>query len=339
MRDEREAEIAGFLARAGWQDAGREPLAGDASARRYLRLRRPGNCARAVLMDAPPAAGIATEAFVRIARHLSAIGLSTPAILHAEPARGLLLLEDLGDALFTREVAHDPGREAQMYLAAADLLIDLQAAPLPEGVRVLDAVELARMTSLTWDWYPGADAAHRPAILAGLAALLDDISPRQPVLALRDFHAGNLIWLPRRRGVQRVGLLDFQDAFAGHPAYDLVSLLRDARRDVALPLAERVTRHFIARSGMQAEDFTRAASVLAVQRNLRILGVFCRLARQDGKPAYVDLIPRVWQHLQRDLEHAALAGLGDRIRASLPPPNPGLLASLRQPCHAARPVS
>ncbi|HHL22706.1 MAG TPA: aminoglycoside phosphotransferase [Aliiroseovarius sp.] len=339
MRDEREAEIAGFLARAGWRDAGREPLAGDASARRYLRLKRPGSGAGAVLMDAPPDARAATEAFVRIGRHLGAIGLSPPAIFHAEPARGLLLLEDLGDALFTREVARGPSREAEMYLTAADLLIELQGAPLPDGIPALGAAELAAMTSLTWDWYPGADAAHRPAILAGLTALLDEVSSARPVLALRDFHAGNLIWLPRRRGVQRVGLLDFQDAFAGHPAYDLVSLLRDARRDVALPLAARIMRHFIARSGMRAEEFTRAASVLAVQRNLRILGVFCRLARQGGKPAYVDLIPRVWQHLQRDLDHAAFAGLSDRLRASLPPPSPGLLASLRQSCRTARPVS
>ncbi len=331
MQIERAVRITQFLKRAGWQTAERAPLAGDASARRYERLTSAGGAATAVLMDTSPGdPSIAT--FLAIGQHLAKTGLSPPAVLFADPAQGLVLLEDLGDDLFARVAAGAPALEAEIYLAAVDVLVHLHRAPLPEWVAPLDASSMAGMVDVTRDWYPGADSARMGQAVAILEGLLDSIASDAPVLVLRDYHAENLLWLNDRSGVARVGLLDFQDAFAGHPAYDLVSLLRDARRDVPASVSARVCRRFIAQSGVSEQGFARAAAILAVQRNLRILGVFCRLARRDAKPGYIDLIPRVWGHLERDLAHPALAGLRACILSTLPPPTPGLLETLRTAC-------
>ena len=154
----------------------------------------------------------------------------------------------------------------------------------------------------------------------------------RPVLALRDFHAENLIWLPERDGAARVGLLDFQDAFAGHPAYDLVSLLEDARRDVAPEVREAMVTHYIAGSGTDAAAFRTAFATSGAQRNLRILGVFARLSMHFGKPQYVALIPRVWAHLQADLADPALADLRDFLDGVLPAPDPDRLERIRSLC-------
>jgi hypothetical protein len=152
------------------------------------------------------------------------------------------------------------------------------------------------------------------------------------VLALRDFHAENLVWLPDRAGVARVGLLDFQDAEAGHPAYDLVSLLKDARRDLAPGLEQEMIDRFLSRTGCDPERFAAAYAALGAQRNLRILGVFARLSMHFGKPHYVDLIPRVWAHLTASLRHPALAPLARRVADDLPEPTPDILASLKEQC-------
>ncbi len=331
MTDRRVAEIAAFLEGAGWAGALRAPLAGDASARRYERLTGGPGGARAVLMDAPPARCPTTPAFVRIARHLRALGFSAPEVFEADIPRGLLLLEDLGDSLFARILRTDPAREAPLYAAAADLLAALHETTPPAGLARPDPRELSAMVGVTFDWYfPTSDPAGKQAATEALGAALETIAPCRPVMALRDFHAENLLWLPERRGIARIGLLDFQDAFLGHPAYDLVSLTRDARRDVSPETARGTTARYLAATGLDAEAFAHAAAILAVQRNLRILGVFARLARRDGKPGYIRLIPRVWRHLTADLAHPALRELREILARDLPAPDETFLQGLRK---------
>jgi aminoglycoside/choline kinase family phosphotransferase len=334
----REAAITAFLAAAGWAEARREPLAGDASMRRYERLRLPGG-ARAVLMDAPPATGEDVAAFVRIARHLAGLGLSPPAIIAEDIAGGFLLLEDLGDALFSRVVAATPGREVPLYAAAAEVLAELQRHPPPQGLPRLDAATMPEQAAIAFDWYL-AGATSRPApdadragFVAALAEALERLAPAgpEPVLVLRDYHAENLIWLPDRRGAARVGLLDFQLAHVGHPGYDLVSLVEDARRDVSRTAREAAIASFIAATGQSRGPLEAALAVLGAQRHLRILGVFARLALRDGKSRYLGLLPRVWAQLRRALDHPGLADLA-RAAAPLPPPDPTILARLEASC-------
>ncbi|MBL3594789.1 phosphotransferase [Rhodovulum sulfidophilum] len=335
----RDAAIADFLARAGWAEARRMSLAGDASNRRYDRLAR-DNGETAVLMDADPATGEDVRPFLAIARHLSSLGFSAPAILAEDSARGLLLLEDLGDDLFARLAARAPQLEEPLYAAATDLLARLHRAPLPEGLASYGPAEMAELGCLPFRWYlPGQGLAapedEIAAVRAGLETLLAEAAPAS-VLILRDYHAENLLWLPERDGVARVGLLDFQDARIGHPAYDLVSLLQDARRDVSPGVGARMRARYVAATGTDAAAFDRACAVAGAQRNLRIIGVFARLCLRDGKPGYLSMLPRVWGHLMRDLDHPALAGLRDTLQRLLPPPEPDRLDRIASRCAPRR---
>ena len=319
---------AGFLAAAGWGQAAGSPLTGDASHRRYERLIRPDG-ARAILMILPPGAGAEITGFTRIARHLAARGLSAPRSLAEDAAAGLLLLEDLGDDLFARLLAADPGREAELYAAAVDLLPLMEAPPAPPGLPVLDAATLGSMTAPVLDWYaaghPGEGAGRGQDRLAGaIAEAADRLLTAPRAFAHRDYHAENLLWLPERAGPARVGLLDFQDAVLADPAYDLASLLRDARRDVSEAARAAMMRRAAGVLGREEAALAAAAALLSVQRNLRILGIFARLAVRDGKAGYLALIPRVWGHLAADLAHPALAGL--RPVLDLPPPEARLPA-------------
>jgi aminoglycoside/choline kinase family phosphotransferase len=316
---DRDAIVAAFAARAGWGDADRLPLAGDASNRRYLRLRR--GAETAVLMDAPPERGEDVRPFVKIARHLCALGLSAPAILAAQETDGLLLLEDLGDGLFARLAPADPGIETALYLAAAEALAAIQGAAPPTGLTRFTPDVMADLARLVFDWYapltPPSDAED---MTARLRDTLARTAPEPTVLSLRDFHAENLLWLPERAGPARVGLLDFQDAVVAHPAYDLVSLLNDARRDVAEVTRAATMRRFLDLTGHAEAPFAAASAALSVQRNLRILGVFARLAGRDGKTGYLRFLPRVWRLLLRDLDHPALGEVRDAALRLLPPP-------------------
>lgn len=338
---DRAARIGAFLQVVGWGGARREPLAGDASNRRYWRLHRPDG-AGAILMDAPPERGEDTRPFVAIARHLAGLGLSPPRILAEDAAAGLLLLEDLGDALLARLLDRDPSRAGDLYAAATDTLIALQRHPPPPGLAAYGPEKLGDLAALALDWYapaitaaPAPDGA-RAAFAAQLGAMAARLAPGAPVLALRDYHCENLIWLPARTGPARIGLLDFQDALAGHPAYDLVSLLQDARRDVPETLEAQMRRRFLDATGHPAQDFAAAYAFLGAQRNLRILGVFARLALRDGKPGYLAMMPRVWRYLMRDLAHPDLAPLAERVEAALPAPTPARLERIKAQCPTAR---
>lgn len=317
---------AAFLARAGWAGAETAHLAGDASSRSYLRLRRGAD--RAVLMQAPGAAA-ETAAFLRIAAHLAGLGLSPPRVLEADPEAGFVLLEDLGDDLYTTVIARDPAAEPALMQAAAEALLALQAAPPPPGLQDLSAATWADSALLVTDFYAPAEGAPlAKALQSALQAHAD--GPR--VILLRDFHAGNLLWLPDRRGLARVGLLDFQDAQLGQPAYDLVSLLQDARRDVSPAAQNAALETFSAGLGLSPGALAPAFAALGALRALRILGIFARLCLRDGKPGYLIHLPRVWRQLQSNLAHPALTDLRATCARLVPEPGPAFIEDLRARC-------
>mgnify|MGYP005849280685 CR=1 FL=1 len=327
--------ITDFIKASGWHGAATRPLAGDASNRRYLRLRAPDG-ARAVLMDAPAERGEDVDAFARIARHLWGLGLSAPRILGEDSANGLLLLEDLGDALFARVLKAEPDKEIALYEAATDVLVALHRQPALAMLDTYTPEVMADMALLSVDWY--AHGGHGDASLvrnrfhADMQSLLERDAACADVLIQRDYHAENLLWLPERGGVARVGLLDFQDAMRGHRAYDLVSVLQDARRDVPPAIESAMIDRYMAATGVDPDAFVTAYHCLGAQRNLRILGVFARLCLRDGKPHYVDLITRVWDLLQRDLAHPALRRIAAHVQHSLPVPEPSVLQGLKERC-------
>ncbi|NDR57553.1 aminoglycoside phosphotransferase family protein [Aliiruegeria sabulilitoris] len=332
----RQADRHRFLSSCGWGAAGAQPLAGDASARSYLRLSDP-SLGTAVLMDAPPATGEDIRPFCWIARFLADSGLSAPQILAEDPELGFLLLEDFGDALFARLIEDDSARETGLYEAAVDVLVELHRHAPPTGLPTLGPREMSQAVGLVLSCYAAGAGKTVPADASQtlgrlLRPHLDRLAQTPPVLALRDFHAENLLWLPDRQGARRVGLLDFQDAFAGHPAYDLISLLEDARRDVSEPARKAALARFSELGGLPPEELALACATLGAQRNLRILGVFARLCMQFGKAHYIELIPRVWSHLQRDLTHPSLADIADFVSETLPAPSEEVLQSIREKC-------
>ncbi|SHH00796.1 aminoglycoside phosphotransferase family protein [Cognatishimia maritima] len=332
---DRADKMSAFLAKAGWSTAQRSNLAGDASNRRYERLVAKDG-ARAVLMDAPPEKGEDVRPFVGIDNHLRAQGLSAPEIFACDTDNGFLLLEDLGDDLFARVLKTAPAREAELYEAAVDVLLDLHQAAPPQDLAEYDSAVMADMAAQAWRWYRrgcGLDWSDKAAEFATkFETILAQNLSAPEVLIQRDYHAENLIWLPDRVGAARVGLLDFQDAMVGHRAYDLVSLLQDARRDVSAAVQDNMLAHYIAKSGQNDMDFRAAFHLLGLQRNLRILGIFARLSLHFGKPHYVDLIPRVWDHIIQDLKHPVTAPLAKVILGDLPAPTPTILKDLKDQC-------
>jgi aminoglycoside/choline kinase family phosphotransferase len=330
---DRPADLAAFLARSGWGNALRQHLAGDASDRRYERLRL--GAATAVLMDNPPGGADDPVAFSVMARHLRGLGLSAPAILAEDLRQGFLLLEDLSDDLYARLLLADPSREAELYGPAVDTLLHLQSAPAPAGLPDLTADAWAETAAVAPDWYARAATGQTPDAAAFRAALTKALKahadgPR--VLILRDYHAENLLWLPGRQGLARVGLLDFQLGQLGQPGYDLVSLLQDARRDVLPETEAAMIARFADANGTDSGLFRAEYATLGAQRALRILGVFARLCLVAGKPQYLPLIPRVWGQLQRNLAHPALAELRAICDAILPEPTPEILHKIASQC-------
>lgn len=330
-----------FLERAEWAQATATPVAGDASNRSYARLTRDDG-ATAILMDAPPETGEDVRPFIAVDRYLVGLGLSAPEIYAEEIETGFLLLEDLGDALFARVLSETPNRETEIYEAATDALLELHRHAPPDWLRPYDTPLMTDMAALAYRFYVTgiAGVPDEPAearFRAGFAPVLDRYVTGPQVLVQRDYHAENLLWLPRRRGVARVGMIDFQDATSGHISYDLLSLLQDARRDVPVETERAMVTRYVDRSGSDRTGFDAAYHVLGVQRNMRILGVFARLCLFQGKSHYVDMIPRVWGYLSRDLDHPALADIADMIRDHLPPPTPAALQTLKDQC-AIRPI-
>jgi aminoglycoside/choline kinase family phosphotransferase len=351
-------ERAHFLAASGWGGADVIPLAGDASTRSYARLRQDGR--RAMLMHQPqgaetavaPAdageaarralgynavarlAGADCRRFAAVSEFLRARGLAAPAIHAADFAQGWVLLEDLGDALYA-DILAQGGDAGELYKAAVEVLARLHREPAPHELApgvpffAYDKIALIAETDLMLEWFLplalGRKASeaeyreHRELWRAALGAIAGD----EPVFVHRDYHAQNLLWLPERAGLQRVGLIDFQDAVAGSRAYDLVSLTEDARRDVSPELGEAATLHYLEAMRVQGTSldegrFRAEMAVMAAQRNAKIVGIFARLYARDGKRRYLSYLPRVWGYLERDLHHPLLAGLKSWYERTIP---------------------
>jgi aminoglycoside/choline kinase family phosphotransferase len=318
----REAEIDAFLARVWKRGAAARPLAADASFRRYFRV---DGTPPAVLMDAPPDKED-VRPFMAICEFLIENGFSAPRLIAADITEGFLLLEDLGDDTFTRLIARDPSLERPLYEAAIDVLVALHRLAPPRFLPVrgappfelplYDDDALTREVLLLPDWYlpartgrptPGEAGAEFEALWRAVFPLA---RAGAETLVLLDYHADNLMALPARRDIAAVGVLDFQDGRAGPAAYDLVSLLQDCRRSVSHELeAAMLERYLSARPELDREAFMTAYWVLGAQRNTKIVGIFTRLWKRDGKPRYPAMIPFVWSLLERGLEHPELADL------------------------------
>ncbi len=310
-----------FLDSAGWTGADVSPLAGDASFRRYFRVNDRGR--QAVLMDAPPEHED-VRPFISVADFLVSEGFSAPRLMASDLKNGFLLIEDFGDRLVGPVLAQEPALEEGTYASAVSLLADLHRLPPPDSLQPYDRDVLVREVMLFPDWYARAAGisvdvdAYLAAWDAVWAATLQETT-RNPVVTLRDYHADNLILLTERPGVQSLGLLDFQDALAGHAAYDLVSLLQDARRDVSPRLEQQMLDHFGRVSGLADPAAFRASyEVLGAQRNVKILGIFVRLRDRDGRKGYVERLPRVWGYLDRNFAHPALAPVRQWFDANVP---------------------
>ncbi|MCY4231026.1 MAG: phosphotransferase [Alphaproteobacteria bacterium] len=309
----RETEIAVFLAGSGWSRAQYEPLPGDASFRRYIRLRR--DAETIMLMDAPPPKED-VRPFITVAARLRQLGLSAPEVQRSDPARGLLLVEDFGDDTFTRLL--DRGESAtELYLLATDALVALQHhGDAAAGFPFFGADEFLAGAELLLDWYlPAANrqTTDREGFRAAMLQTLAPVLAGPQTLMLRDFHVDNLVRLEGREGVAACGLLDFQDAAGGPPAYDLASLIEDARREIDGTVRRAVLARYRA-AFPHAQDLERDIAVLGAQRHIRVLGTFVRLARRDRKQSYLRHLPRLRRMLERNLAHPALEPLAAWFR-------------------------
>jgi aminoglycoside/choline kinase family phosphotransferase len=264
--------------------------------------------------------------FVRVARHLQALGLSAPAIIAADDEAGLALVEDLGEDTFTRLLAAGVD-EAALYALAVDALVVLHRAKAPDWAPRWDDAAMATATAATlldW-WWPATFGTAAPAPVtaafhAAAAAMLAPFAADTPVLALRDFHVDNLLRLPGRTGAAACGLLDFQDAGVGHPAYDLASLIEDARRDVPPTLRAAMRARYLAAARVaDAAHFEAALAAHAAMRHARVAALWTRLERRDGKPHYLVHAPRTWALLGAALAHPAAAPLASWFDAHVPP--------------------
>lgn len=308
----RETAILEFLARTGLEAATREKMGSDASFRRYERLIFEGKSH--ILMDAPPPEED-VRPFLYIGKHLISLGLSAPNILAENIEEGLLLLEDLGDDRYSRVLAAKPALEKELYTHATEVLAFLHKAPLPAKLPVYDESKLIEHVLRFTEWYlphlAGMEVTEdMKAEFTGIwmnILLKRGVGPE--VLALWDFHADNLMWLPARDGIRKVGLLDFQDAMSCPPTYDLVSLLQDCRRPISPDIEPAMLKHYLQLTGLDKETFEQSYAIIGAQRHTRILGTFARLAIRDKKPGYLQWIPKEWDYLEQNLEHPALAEL------------------------------
>jgi aminoglycoside/choline kinase family phosphotransferase len=303
-----------FLATAGWGEAAIAPLPGDASFRRYFRVKQP-NGVIGMLMHAPPPEED-PRPFLAVAHWLENNGLRAPHVIAEDAGAGWVLLEDFGDWRIREWLDAKPEDEVRLYQGAVNALVALHRLP-PGPFAPYDLAEYQREAGLFVEWFcpaKGLDVETRDWRAAWDVVLAPVIARQQPgVVVLKDYHAENIMLPPD--GTQ--GLIDFQDALVGHPAYDLVSLLQDARRDVP-PMIERAMLDRYIAAAQPGAEFEADYAVLGAQRNAKIVGIFTRLAKRDGKPRYLELIPRVWAHLERDLQHSALKPVANWFDENIP---------------------
>ncbi len=340
-----------FLMTRGQGQAQREYLADDASFRRYERLTLGDK--KAVFMDAPPAFED-VRPFLAVAQYLRRLGLAAPEIMACDIKNGFLLLEDMGDDLFAGILSRDPAQEKDLYRLAVDGLIELHKSRPPATLPIArgmlshtlaryDRGLLLQELGLFTDWYLPAlgsislSAAARQEFFTLWHDILTPVVADLNCLCLRDYHAENLMLRARKDnqagkddqsekddqgrpgGLARLGLLDFQDAVIGHPAYDLMSLLQDARRDVSPEREQEMLSYYLEVFGYDRTAFTRDYAILGAQRAIKIIGIFTRLYLRDGKDGYLDKIPAVWAMLERNLDHPALGPIKDWLDRHIPP--------------------
>ncbi|MGB8368112.1 MAG: aminoglycoside phosphotransferase family protein [Limisphaerales bacterium] len=299
-----------FLDATAWSNAACEPLTGDASTRKYFRLKKDKQSA--ILMDASSVLE-SVAPFIQISQHLHQLGFSVPAILGRDEKKGLLLLEDFGDATFTR-LLDNPCEPGKLYTLATDVLIALHQHPqaIPKDLRVYHPEKMLEDIGLFLEWCtPAISEAGKAEFKTVWREVLPLAHQVPNSLLLRDYHVANLMLLPEREGVRQAGLLDFQDAYQGPITYDLMSLLEDARRDVPEGLKEKMVARYLARSpALDRKVFETSMAILAALRHTRVLAIFEKLSRYEGKHDYKKLhSPRVERLLQRALHHPMLAGV------------------------------
>ncbi len=332
-----------FIEKAGWQNVQRYPLQADASFRRYIRLRDSHDPdRRAMVMDAPPPQEDVTP-FIKVARHLTDMGFSAPLILQEDVQQGFLLLEDLGDHTFTNLLQQGES-ETLLYQAAIDTLAALHQHPQCNDIEVskYDESALIEETNLFIDWY-FAEVTGLPATPEQKASyqhawsqVFSQLPELANTLVLRDFHVDNLMLLDRP-GAANCGLLDFQDALMGSPAYDVTSLLEDARRDIQPNLRQQMlARYFQKNPHNNQDDFMQEYRVLSAQRHIKIIGIFTRLYRRDNKATYLHHISRVINLLSLHLQHEQLAPVANWINTHIPNYKdiPATLMVNKETCHA-----
>ena len=301
-----------FLKSTCWAKSSIVPVAPDASFRKYDRLLLDGNTA--FLMDSPPTFG-GVENFVKMAEYLCSLNLSAPIIFEKDTENGFLILEDLGDDLYSHILKKSPSKELELYKKAASILVQLHKKDVPDFVDPYSDDFLLSEVKLFTDWYmPALTGQYLPDrsradFLKIWQKLIADLNAAQSTLVLRDYHADNLIDLQARSGGKQVGLLDFQDALKGHAAYDLVSLLKDVRRNVTPETESKILEEFILQTGADHSSFTKDYMILGLQRNLKILGIFARQAVRDGNRSYLKYIPKLWRLVSPSLEEDVFSEL------------------------------
>ena len=353
----REAELKAFIAEAGWSDAIWHPLGQDASTRRYIRLTRENESAM-LMDAPPVESTICNpndtedqrvqkgwnastrlaasrvDAFVLIADHLRSRGLSAPRIYAHNSAQGIALIEDFGVSLeFARLIERGEQSEIDLYTAAAETLAHLHKQPAPGvlssggetwPILEFDALAVRTQSNLFAEWLHQFDArarmtdADRARWESVQAKLIEQAMTFPREFQMRDYHAENLLWLPDREGVARVGLLDFQDAVRGWDAWDMAMLTQDARRSVSHEASEAAITRYLELTGKSREAFDERLAVIGTLNALRITGLFARLVKRDGKPRYLDFIPRQQMLLARNLQHPATRDVADFARDVAP---------------------
>ncbi len=324
-QDHRMSVLEKCVSDAGFNPESLTLVAGDASFRKYYRVTRAGDQKSAIVMDAPPEKE-AVEPFVVITEWLRKAGIAAPEILYADRGNGLLVLEDLGDALFARVLETGESDETTLYRSAMNTLIQFQQSDVSSlgDFPKHDAAKLHDEAMRFAEWFlPQALGREKAiALMPSWRALWDELIAANPTkcdcFSHHDYHAENLLWLPEREGNRRVGVLDYQDAKLGDAALDVVSLLQDARRDVSEALAKAMLDYYIEQSGEDEAAFRQRYAFLGAQRNLRIIGVFTRLALRDQKPRYLGLLPRVWGHVMTTMSAPELAPLASWLEEHVP---------------------
>lgn len=324
----RDQQIDSFLEQSGYGNWVFSVLTADASFRRYLRGSFKDQSL--ILMDAPPHTEEKIGPFLRITEVLREFGLRSPKIEAFNEELGFILMEDFGDALIAQEAQRDAHSEDRLYDVALECLKTVWSHEAPNDLASYDRQTYQRESSLVHQWYLASCSTNAISEFErSLDAALARLSGLSPVLVLRDYHAENLIALDKGTGVECLGLLDYQDALAGHPAYDLVSLVEDARRAVPTTIRDRLISGAAEFLGLDEDTFRSDIAILGAQRNLKIIGIFARLSIRDGKTKYPAMIPHVFDLLAMDLAHPSTEELAVWCEANLAPPSREKIASLK----------